>query len=590
MKCPVCGQWNRASFPVCVKCGAALTAEEARQEPSWRAALRDDKRGSAYIRVNEEGEAEATPDERDTLAQEMSDLKNRKAKGRELQRRLRAESAERGSAPSGMTVQTRGRTDRFWEGADTPVRMIGKPIRRVEQAREIDEGEPPEYEAVWNDPEFTAQWQLPQITTTGKLDVRIPSRRRSMRHLMRALIIILIVGLAGVAGYFGWQYYRIREDSRKQESAAIITATIKDDLAAHQIMIPGEDGTQIYIRELRTSYLVTDGFATVEIPDHTWYDEEADDNLGETMMVTLTPFLKTATGRQQPMDPIVYDIDIPLSPITLTQPDSTRIEVSTQMYTMKFELRPGSKVTINDKDCSDTVDSVDGTMAYNATVQPKGDNVYEVTVRSQYCRPNHMTIVLYRTPQEIPLDLAADTYGTTNKSSMKVNCTTVPGAYVDVLTPYSDMDISNIDTTGEFSFYAQFDHIGYNMITITSSVSGKKTSTVNYEVYYLPSADEYTTKAWSLNEAGYSELVGNIQVRVERTQVYVMTGTIVEVISDKPQIVKMFCDDSEDRPVAIQNFTNKNWKIGQKLRIFGDAYGAYNSWPLIAGRYSYPAD
>ena len=29
MKCPQCGQWNRASFPRCVKCGAELPAETA---------------------------------------------------------------------------------------------------------------------------------------------------------------------------------------------------------------------------------------------------------------------------------------------------------------------------------------------------------------------------------------------------------------------------------------------------------------------------------------------------------------------------------------------------------------------------------
>ena len=35
----------------------------------------------------------------------------------------------------------------------------------------------------------------------------------------------------------------------------------------------GEDGQQIYIRELHTSYIVTGGFATVEVADHIWYEE-----------------------------------------------------------------------------------------------------------------------------------------------------------------------------------------------------------------------------------------------------------------------------------------------------------------------------
>jgi len=115
-------------------------------------------------------------------------------------------------------------------------------------------------------------------------------------------------------------------------------------------------------------------------------------------------------------------------------------------------------------------------MYYNATVQPIGDNVYNVVVRSQYCRENTLTVTLYRAPQDIPLDLAADTYSSTSSSSMKVSCTTLPGAFVEVLTPHSDLDITNIDKDGTFSFYAIFDHIGNNTITITSSKGDLKTS------------------------------------------------------------------------------------------------------------------
>ena len=78
MKCPQCGQWNRASLPRCQKCGAPL-AQDGAALPEWRTALRDDGAGKSYIHVAEEGEAVQTPDGRDALAREMAELKQRKA-------------------------------------------------------------------------------------------------------------------------------------------------------------------------------------------------------------------------------------------------------------------------------------------------------------------------------------------------------------------------------------------------------------------------------------------------------------------------------------------------------------------------------
>lgn len=71
---------------------------------------------------------------------------------------------------------------------------------------------------------------------------------------------------------------------------------------------------QIYIRELHTSYIVTGGFATVQVEDHFWYDDY-EGNLGETMEVTLTPFLKSASGQQTPMTPSPMKSAFPFPPL-----------------------------------------------------------------------------------------------------------------------------------------------------------------------------------------------------------------------------------------------------------------------------------
>lgn len=581
MKCPNCGQWNRASLPVCQKCATPLI-QSTQEDFSWRGTLQDSKKGKEYIRVNEEGEAASTPDHRETLAQEMSDLKVRKAIGREHQRQLRANGASRGAAPSSRDVRFLSGADQFWQNENMPGGTRPYPLTADEEEDALRQ------DSYWGYEEYSARHhQVPTIQPTVDLSVQLPSRRRGLRKLLRALTILLIVVLLGLAGFFGYHFFENYKATKKEQNAAFVTASIQDDLAAHTIMIPGEDGNQIYIRELHTSYMVTGGFATIVVADHIWYDDH-EDFLGETMDVTLTPFLKTAFGQQKPMDPVTYTIEIPLSPIELITPDSFRHEVSTAMYSMKFKVRPGTKVTVNGRDCSDTVSSETGELTYNATVQPIGDNTFTVVARSQYCRENIMTVTLYREPQEIPLDLAADTYTSTSMETMRVNATTIPGAHVEVESPHYDLDITNVDSTGAFSFYAKFDHIGYNTITITSAMPGKKTSVVNYEVYYLPSADKYTPRAWKLDEAGYSELLSNIQVRVERTQIYVVMGTVQYEVSAKPQMVVInTSEDGLSRPVLLENFTKTEWEVGKYYRIYADAYGTYNGMPRLAARYTY---
>lgn len=600
MKCPECGQWNRSSFPVCQHCGAKLEFDD--QEPSWRASLKDDQRGNEYIRVDEYGEAEATPDPRDHLAREMAELKVRKAAGNQLQRKMREESAERGAAPSGMTVQTDNRTNSFWTFSDDPATTVQntRHPRRASSGGAAGTGRTHRvgntedfsnstrgYDPMWNESEMNPTWQLPPLPVDKHLTTKLPSRRRGMRHLFNALIVILVVGVLALGGYIGVQFYQSQQEARKQQNAAIVTASIKNDLAAHTILIPGEEGQQIYIRELHTSYIVTGGYATVIVEDHTWYDgfETLTD---ETMTVTLTPFLKTASGQQKPLDLITYDINIPLSPITLDSPASEFMEVSTAMYTITLTVRPGSTVIINGENYSDIVNSETGTVSYNATVQPIGNNVITVKVRSQYCRENTMDVTLYRATQEIPLDLSADTPNSTSDASPQIFCSTVPGADVDVLTPFSDLNITDVASTGEFSFYAMFDHIGYNTITITAAMPGKQTSVVNHEVYYVPSRPDYTIKAWPTSEAEYNELIGNIELRAKRQQVYVVKGELAYFVSEKPQMAVFYCDqEGQTRPVLLENFSSINWKEDTYYRIYADVYGSYNGMPWLAARYTY---
>jgi len=230
-----------------------------------------------------------------------------------------------------------------------------------------------------------------------------------------------------------------------------------------------------------------------------------------------------------------------------------------------------------------------GQLTYNATVQPKGDNVYQVSVRSPYCRDNSMEVVLFREVQEIPLDLAATTYTSTSLSRYQVTCSTLPGADVDILSPHTDLNITNLSTTGEFSFYAVFDKIGDNTISIQATYPGKKPSRVDYVIYYLPNQDDYTRKAWSLTRAAdYSELMGNISFRAENTQIYVAMGEFSDFVTDSPQMAVMYCsEDGKSQPVLLENRTKTTWKKGTYYRIYADVKGVYNGMPWLVARYTY---
>lgn len=598
MKCPECGQWNRSSLPRCSACGAPLFQTD-HADPEWKKALKDDQKSAQYLRMDEYGETNQKPDERDILAREMYTLKDRKASGYRELNRLRQETRQRGTPSAPMTIRTSDETAAFWHPEEAPgstvrTRRMSEPEEEAPDAHSSKEGhrvrlvdnegnwlERPNYNPIHAEQSVYSAWS-PSVRVNDPRAIR--ARRRK-----RVFLVLLVTCFCCAAAFGVWKIlgkYRPETESAENPDV-LINASILDDLAAHTIRIPGLEGQQIYVRELHSSYIVTGGYATIEIADHTWYDDY-EGTLGDTMDVTLTPFLKTASGKQDPMDPIRYTVDIPISPIELTSPDGLRTDVSTTMYTLKFSVRPGSRVTINGEDYSDTVSSETGELSYNATVQPIGDNVFNVVVRSPYCRDNALAVTLYRAPQEIPLDLAVGIYGSTDTNHMTVNATTLPGAMIDVLSPFTDMNISELDSTGKFSFQAKFDKIGDNKIIITASYPGKQTSRVEHTVYYLPPASEYTVKAWPLTESGYSELLSNTEYRASYGQVYLVTGVVQYVVSEKPQMVVINTSpDGKSQPVLVENYTKTTWQVGTYYRIYADAYGTYNNMPRLNARFTY---
>ena len=631
MKCPNCGKWNQASLPHCIYCGQELPNDAYGPQgvPAWQLELEDRDRKNTYVRVDETGEQETTNDPRDTLASEMADLKSRKIMGEQKQRMLREEAARRGMAPSGRSVRTTSNRGTFfsaYDDPDTALRPVAPELveegevapdaRRVvpvkyrttysssqpedevygygNTRRIVNIQHPDESETVYDGyhdtsaylPSFANQDEYENSMRLKNAALSRKPRRHSGRRILRFLVLL---GMLGVAGWLAVAFVipMLTADQNVDERTAVVIPTIRDDMAAHTVTIPGEDGQRITIRELRTSAIVTGGVATFDILDHVWYDNY-EDYLQDTMTVTLTPYVITESGKQQALEPIHYEIDIPLSPIELSTPDSPYQVVSTALYNIVFYVREGSTVTINGEDYSDLVNTEGGKVSYNATVQPIGENNFEIRVRSQYCRENTLTVTLYREKQEIPLDLASDIASTNDDGFMTVRGTTLPGAVVKVLSPYSDLDITNTAVDGSFSFVAKFDTIGVNTIIITADYPGKATTRVEHNVTYVPNVDIYSRKAWSMKDM-YTNYMDNLSTRVANQQIYICQKAIVTSIeTTKPQ--RAFVNvGTEESPmlVYVENGSRTTWEVGKCYDLYGDAYGMYDSKPWLIVRYTY---
>ena len=630
MKCPHCGHWNRASFPRCFQCGTPLEAPAAAQSAPADAFMAQEtaaeeapKPGKTYIRYNEDGRASAIADDKDALARDMQSLQQRKQKGIVKQQNLRQSSARQGIAPTGRHVQTMTGRVQFptmqkaniiRENDDKEAQLrpdaiaISSRLNRSEDQETLDFTQTPTYK------------QTPPLRRSQR-NTRHFGIRRFTRFIAFFLIAAVIIGGAC------FLFQRQKEPSLQEQ--AIITATILDDMPAHMIKIPAEEGAVIYIKELRKSFTVSGGYAVLEVEDYKWYEaletavEEAEEDEKEAaqqrldellraqhITATITPYIKTNANEQKQMEIITYDVEIPLSPLLLVSPGTGADQVSTAMYQIQFKVAANSEVSINNEDYTDLVNANDGLISYNANVAAKGNNEFVITVRAPHCRPTSTTVTLYRAPQAIPLDLAADiasrwTPGYVEDKSqpqnpdgsypmieepMTVRCTTLTGAHVDIRSPYANLDLENINKDGSFSFEAVFTKIGTNTITIVASDPDHPEtppSVVEHNVYYVPMASIYTRKAWDIYTM-YTDYLNFTETRIAATQIYVCKGTIVEILSTKPQLAVMALDKDPTKTVLLENLSNDEYVPGQRYRVYGDAYGIYNGIPRLVGRYTYP--
>ncbi len=586
MKCTNCGKLNRVGSTNCFYCGTALPM----QDPSWLEEVNKKTNQTVYARPDQFGNIFEGSDSREALAQEMAYLRESSVEGKKVQEKYKEIARRRGNRNKNPLIEEAMEEALEQNDTDSLERVRRQFASMDGDFRNIAEAYDLQQQRYQNRP-----MEEHDEADMGYGEVYGEAQKQSLkskRHKLRMRVIFILVLILMLSGVTYGVLSIFKMDSVKQptelaKAEARIIPSLLNDAAAHTIQIPGEEGQQIYIKELHKNYIVTNGFATVEVADYTWY-ESYEEYVKESMDVTLTPYIRKTNGKLIPLEPVNYSIEIPLSPLQIISPATGSDTIYTSIYRIEIKVRSNSKLWINGEDFSDIVNTDDGNVSFNANVRPIGANTFEIVCKSQYSRANTKTVVINRPKQDIPVDLASDISSVSTFPYMTVKANTIPGAYILVQTPHTDLDITNIDTDGSFSFKAEFDTIGDNEIIFTASKPGQKTTEIKHTVYYVPDIDKYSRAAWAMDETNYAQLINTITDRVRASQKYVCIGKIEEIITESPQLAVMNCG-TEERPLRIllENRSSMQWEAGKNYRVYADAYGLYRDLPRLSGRYTY---
>ena len=438
-------------------------------------------------------------------------------------------------------------------------------------------------------------------------------KNRAAKIVLRIFIVLVCCALVGVGGMLAARHFvisqgmQVREDN--ETTVVVVPTTLMDGMPAHRITIFGKENSTVYLREMQSSYVIADGKVEVTIPDYMWYDTESSTYATpvetDTMDVSITPFIRySQEGDQYQLDPIEFTIDVPLSPIYLLNPSTIRADVGVSIFEVRINVQPGSTVIIDGTNVSTLIRET-GNVSKNVQVLPVGDNTISISVKSKYCRENKMEVTLHRAAQEIPLELDAtvlvewnyepitnEKYAAASPEEQakmqrpSIGGTTLPGATISVDFPHENLKQDM--ATGDFSFMPLFSKLGNNDVVIRASYEGKADSVISHTVYYMPNADIYTRRAWDL-DSQYNDLVNYINIR--KGTIYMGIGTIERIISTAPQMAVMnIGSETFEKLVMIENSSKTTWAVGEKYRIYGDAYGLYDTMPRLTVRYTYLAE
>jgi len=417
-----------------------------------------------------------------------------------------------------------------------------------------------------------------------------PSRagRVAMGFVWAVFVILSItfLCLAVYRLYFWFDAWRL---SRMYEAGGRLAPDVEeimldDGREGHAITFYGEDGNSVFIKELGHSYLLTGGLARIEVADSSWFHEDPE-NL-EAAVITMTPILENENGAKTYLPPLKLTVDVPHSPLTLISPSSDFQQVVNSIHPLQLQVVPGSKVLINGEDVTDVVDFA-GMLSANINVG-YGDNNISILVSTPKHKETRKDIVLYREPQDIPLEPSMTLPKTSSRDTMTISGTMDPSATLVVDTAHV-ADSIKVDQDGSFSFKAKFTVIGDNTVTFRAQKPGLTDSVVTVNVNYVPTLNEYSRRAWKMD---YKNLL--LTYRQWFGKIFLCKGPIVEILQEETPPLIVMNVGTEDAPqyVILDNASSTaSPTVGVTYTAYADVAGNGNYFygedycPRLTARY-----
>ena len=200
-------------MPHCTKCGTPLNIDEA-SRLAWKDSLRDGGASTKYLRADEFGQIDATPEARDARAGEMQELKKRKKEGAERQSRLSRNSAAKTDSEVIVTEELLPQTRRSRQETAPISAVRVQPNSRDDQVRRIEsenrhrvrymnengafaESRPYDPPLSGGYHEGTGSWHL-----AGPLPSSAQIRPEKKHGFLKFLVVLVIIAGLGAGGYF----------------------------------------------------------------------------------------------------------------------------------------------------------------------------------------------------------------------------------------------------------------------------------------------------------------------------------------------------------------------------------------------------
>jgi len=396
---------------------------------------------------------------------------------------------------------------------------------------------------------------------------------RPLSSILTSILIMILVVMLPIAIYNitfwirGNQIYSLYGPGGPK-APVIETITMADYRPGHAITFFGNDGDSIFVEQTRTVTMFSGGVARIEIADCEWFDY--DPNQVEEANITLSPILVSASGEKTELPSIPITIKTPPSPVVVKSPANDYMSVNTSVYPVEVQIVPGSTISLNGEDVSTQVDR-SGLLSVMVNVEAKGDNAISLLVQTPYHKQSRKDIIINRPAMEIPLELAYDTPTRTTLSEQKITGKTEPGAsiYVDTSFVYDSIQVNK--ETGEFSFIAQFSTIGYNTIRFRAQMEGKADSVISFNMYYLPSIAEYSSKAWRMDYAQLTTLYEAWNGRI-----FLCEGKAVETFVDgmTQYVVMDVSTTGEPQLIMLENQSSLgSVRVGDSYKAYADVSG-----------------